>query len=138
VLATMRRPEAENELAGMAGVKLLALDVTDPAQIGSTVAQAIAAGPVDVVFNNAGYGISGPLEGLTNAQIERSVQTNLMGPIRVTKAFIPHFRHNGRGLFINTTSIGGLITVPLNSVYHAAKWGLEGWNESMAFELRQV
>jgi len=138
VLATMRRPEADVEVAGLTGVELLPLDVTDPAQIESTVAQAIAAGPVDVVFNNAGYGISGPLEGLSDEQIERSVQTNLMGPIRVTKAFIPHFRQNGGGLFINTTSIGGLITVPLNAMYHATKWGLEGWSESMAFELSQV
>jgi NAD(P)-dependent dehydrogenase (short-subunit alcohol dehydrogenase family) len=138
VLAAMRRPEAETELTGLAGVDLLALDVTDPAQIESAVAQAISAGRVDVVFNNAGYGISGPLEGLTDAQIERSGATNLMGPIRITKAFIPHFRQNGGGLFINTTSIGGLITVPLNAMYHATKWGLEGWSEAMAFELAHI
>jgi NAD(P)-dependent dehydrogenase (short-subunit alcohol dehydrogenase family) len=138
VLAAMRRPERDTELADMTGVELLALDVTDPAQIESAVAQAISAGPVDVVFNNAGYGISGPLEGLTDEQIERSVATNLMGPIRVTQAFIPHFRQNRGGLFINTTSIGGLITVPLNAMYHATKWGLEGWSESMAYELANV
>ncbi|MFJ9371302.1 SDR family oxidoreductase [Nocardia sp. NPDC101769] len=138
VLATMRRPEAKTDMAGLTGVELLPLDVTDPAQITSAVARATAAGPVDVVFNNAGYGISGPLEGLSDAQIERSIQTNLLGPIRVTKAFIPHFRQNSGGLFINTTSIGGLITVPLNAMYHATKWGLEGWSECMAFELSQV
>ena len=65
------------------------------------------------------------------------VNTNLMGPIRTTKAFIPHFREKRAGLFINTTSIGGLITVPFNSLYHATKWALEGWSESMAFELNQ-
>ena len=54
-----------------------------------------------------------------------------------TKAFIPHFRENRRGLFINTTSIGGLLTVPFNSIYHATKWALEGWSESIAFELNQ-
>ena len=67
----------------------------------------------------------------------RMVNTNLLGPIRTTKAFIPHFREKRAGLFINTTSIGGLITVPFNSLYHATKWALEGWSESMAFELNQ-
>src|SRR6185436_12853581 len=59
------------------------------------------------------------------------------GAIRTTKAFIPHFREKRAGLFINTTSIGGLITVPFNSIYHATKWALEGWSESLAFELSQ-
>ena len=81
--------------------------------------------------------MSGPLEGLTDDQMLRMVYTNLMGAIRTTKAFVPHFRQMGRGLFINTTSIGGLITVPFNSMYHATKWALEGWSESMAFELGQ-
>ena len=65
------------------------------------------------------------------------VNTNLMGPIRVTKAFTPYFRARRAGLFINTTSIGGLIAVPFNSIYHATKWALEGWSEGMAFELSQ-
>ena len=94
-------------------------------------------GGVDVVFNNAGYGMAGPLEGLTDEQIVRMVETNMMGAIRTTKAFLPYFREKGTGLFINTTSIGGLITVPFNSLYHATKWALEGWGESMAFELKQ-
>ena len=89
------------------------------------------------MFNNAGYGMAGPLEGVTDEQMLRMVDTNLMGPIRVTKAFMPHFRAKRAGLFINTTSIGGLITVPFNSMYHATKWALEGWSEAMAFELGQ-
>jgi short-subunit dehydrogenase len=82
--------------------------------------------------------MSGPLEGLTDEQMLRMVNTNLLGTIRTTKAFIPHFREKKTGLFINTTSIGGLITVPFNSLYHATKWALEGWSESMAFELNQL
>ena len=113
------------------------LDITDPDQIERAATNAVAAGGVDVVFNNAGYGMAGPLEGVTDQQMLRMVTTNLMGPIRTTKAFIPHFRERRAGLFINTTSIGGLITVPFNSVYHATKWALEGWSESMAFELNQ-
>jgi len=137
VIATMRNPDKETELDKLAGVVLLPLDVTDSKQIKETVDKAVAMGGVDVVFNNAGYGMAGPLEGLTDEQIVRMVDTNMMGAIRTTKAFLPYFREKGGGLFINTTSIGGLITVPFNSLYHATKWALEGWSESMAFELKQ-
>jgi NAD(P)-dependent dehydrogenase (short-subunit alcohol dehydrogenase family) len=137
VIATMRTPSRETELASLPNVVLLTLDITDPQQIAEAASQALARGEVDVVFNNAGYGMAGPLEGVTDEQMLRMVYTNLMGPIRVTKAFTPHFRERRAGLFINTTSIGGLITVPLNSMYHATKWALEGWSEGMAFELSQ-
>src|SRR6266849_7886250 len=116
----------------------MALDTTDPQQIQSVAEQVVGRGGVDVVFNNAGYGLAGPLEGLTDEQILRMVNTNMLGAIRTTKAFIPHFREKRAGLFINTTSIGGLITVPFNSIYHATKWALEGWSESMSFELNQL
>ena len=137
VIATMRTPSKETELTSLPNVVLLALDITDPQQIVEAAHQALGRGEVDVVFNNAGYGMAGPLEGVTDEQMLRMVHTNLMGPIRITKAFTPYFREKRRGLFINTTSIGGLITVPLNSMYHATKWALEGWSESMAFELNQ-
>ena len=137
VIATMRNPDKETELDKLAGVVLLPLDVTDPEQIKDAVQKVVGMGGVDVVFNNAGYGMAGPLEGLTDEQIVRMVDTNMMGAIRTTKAFIPYFREKRAGLFINTTSIGGLITVPFNAMYHATKWALEGWSESMAFELKQ-
>lgn len=133
----MRNPDQETELDKLAGVGLLPLDVTDSGQIKDAVEKVVAMGGVDVVFNNAGYGMAGPLEGLTDEQIVRMVDTNMMGAIRTTKAFIPYFRGKRAGLFINTTSIGGLITVPFNSMYHATKWALEGWSESMSFELKQ-
>jgi NAD(P)-dependent dehydrogenase (short-subunit alcohol dehydrogenase family) len=135
VVATMREPAREKELGRISGVTLLALDTTNPRQIEEAATAAIATGGVDVVFNNAGYGLAGPLEGLSDDQIMRMVLTNMMGTIRTTKAFVPYFRQRRAGLFINTTSIGGLIAVPFNSIYHATKWGLEGWSESMAFEL---
>lgn len=135
VLATMRSPEKETELNNLDNIQLLPLDVTDTAQIQSTTEKAISMGDVDVVFNNAGYGLAGPFEGATDEQIVRQLNTNLLGVMRVTQAFIPHFREKKSGLFITTTSIGGLITLPFNSVYHATKWGLEGWSESLAFEL---
>ncbi|MEI6412123.1 MAG: SDR family oxidoreductase [Bacteroidota bacterium] len=137
VIATMRKPEAETELGATPNITLLPLDVTNPEQIKETVQKALASGPVDVVFNNAGYGLVGPLEGISDEQLVRQIDTNLLGVMRVTQAFIPHFREKQSGLFITTTSIGGLVTFPFNSVYHATKWALEGWSESMAFELKR-
>ena len=137
VIASMRDPKKEEELGNISGVTLMALDVTDPHEIESVAKQVAESGGVDVVFNNAGYGLGGALEGLTDEQILRMVNTNMLGAIRTTRAFTPHFREKRAGLFINTTSIGGLLTVPFNSIYHATKWALEGWSESMAFELNQ-
>jgi NAD(P)-dependent dehydrogenase (short-subunit alcohol dehydrogenase family) len=137
VIASMRDPRKERELGNISGVTLMALDVTDPHEIETVAEQVVASGGVDVVFNNAGYGLAGALEGLTDDQIVRLVNTNMLGTIRTTKAFIPHFREKRAGLFINTTSLGGLMSFPFNSIYHATKWAIEGWSESMAFELNQ-
>jgi NAD(P)-dependent dehydrogenase (short-subunit alcohol dehydrogenase family) len=138
VIATMRKPEDEKELNLIENISLLPLDVTNLAQIEATTKQAIASGDIDVVFNNAGYGLMGPLESTSDEQLVRQLDTNILGVIRVTQAFIPYFREKKAGLFISTTSIGGLITFPFSSVYHATKWALEGWSESMAFELKKI
>ncbi|SHF89345.1 SDR family oxidoreductase [Chryseobacterium sp. OV279] len=137
VIATMRNPEAATELKDLDNVTLLPLDVTNLEQIKSTVKKAIELGNVDVVFNNAGYGLIGPLEALSDEQILKQLDTNLLGVIRVTQAFIPYFREKQSGMFISTTSIGGLVAFPLGSTYHATKWALEGWSESLAYELNR-
>jgi len=134
VIATMRNPEKETELTKLENVTLLPLDVTNLEQIKETANKAMELG-VDVVFNNAGYGLMGPLEALTDEQIVKEINTNLLGVIRVTQAFIAYFREKRNGLFISTTSIGGLFGFPLGSTYHATKFGIEGWSESMWFEL---
>lgn len=136
VIATMRNPDKETELGTLDNVFLLPLDVNDPQQIREVTAKAIEMG-VDVVFNNAGFGLGGPLESYSEEQMLNQINTNLLGAIRVTQAFIPYFRAKKRGLFLTTTSIGGLITFPFYSVYSAAKWGLEGFCESLSFELSQ-
>ena len=135
VIATMRNPEKETTLNQLENVTLLPLDVTNLEQINSTVAKAISLHPIDVVFNNAGYGLMGALEAFTDEQILRQINTNLLGVIRVTHAFIPHLREKKSGLFISTTSMGGFLGFPLHSIYHATKFGIEGWSESMSFEL---
>ncbi|KGO91705.1 SDR family oxidoreductase [Flavobacterium subsaxonicum] len=135
VIATMRNPEKETELNLLPNVTLLPLDVTNPDQIWSTAQKAIALGNIDVAFNNAGYGLFGALEACTDDQITDQIATNLTGVLRVTQAFIPHFREKKSGLFITTTSVCGLTSNPLSSVYNATKWALEGWSESIAYEL---
>lgn len=137
VIATMRNPEKETELNQLKNVTLLPLDVTNPQEIKDTVNLAIAQGPVDVVFNNAGYGLVGALEACTDEQITNQIDTNLTGVIRVTQAFIPHFKEKKSGTFITTTSVFGLVTNPLSSVYNATKFALEGWSESISYELAQ-
>ena len=135
VVGTVRQPEPESELAKLPGATVLALDVTDPAQIEATVTQALALGDIDVVFNNAGYMLAGPLEGTTDEQLTSQVNTNLLGPIRVAQAFLPHFRTRGTGLFITTTSFGAWVPEPFMAVYGATKRALEAWSEGMYFEL---
>lgn len=135
VIATMRRPEAETELRQLPNITLLPLDVTNVAQIQSTVEKAIALGDIDVVFNNAGYGLVGALEACSDEQIAAQINTNLMGVLRVTKAFIPYFREKQEGLFITTTSVCGFSSNPMSCVYNATKWALEGWSESISYDL---
>ncbi len=137
VIATMRTPEKETELNQIENITLIQLDVTNLNQIKDVTQQALALGHIDVVFNNAGYGLMGPLEAFTDEQIQHQLNTNLLGVIRVTQACIPYFRARKNGLFITTSSLGGLLTYPLCSIYHASKWAIEGWSESMAFELNQ-
>ena len=135
VIATMRNPEKETELNLLENITLLPLDVTNTTQIESTVKAALALGDIDVVFNNAGYGLIGSLESYSEQQIRDQFETNFFGVIWVTQAFIPYFKEKRSGLFITTTSLCGLTSYPLSSIYNASKWALEGWSESMSYDL---
>ncbi|MFB9080440.1 SDR family oxidoreductase [Flavobacterium procerum] len=137
VIATMRNPEKENELNKLENVVVLPLDVSDSVQIDQIVKNVTNKYSVDVVLNNAGYGLIGALEALTDEQISRQLQTNLMGVIRISKAFTPHFREKRKGLFLNITSTFGLIGFPTCSVYSATKFAVDGFSESLASELAQ-
>jgi NAD(P)-dependent dehydrogenase (short-subunit alcohol dehydrogenase family) len=135
VIATMRNPENETELNKLENVTVLKLDVTDFTQIEETIKKAITNHSIDVVVNNAGYGLIGALEALTDEQINRQLNTNLLGVIRVTKAFTPYFRERKNGMFINITSMFGLIGYPTCSVYAATKFAIDGFSESLAYDL---
>jgi NADP-dependent 3-hydroxy acid dehydrogenase YdfG len=139
VAATMRKPENETELNQHGNIRLYQLDVTDQASIDSAAAQILSDyETIDVVLNNAGYALSGPFEAATPAQIRRQFDTNVFGLMEVTRAFLPHFRANKTGLFMNVSSIGGRITYPMISLYHSTKWAVEGFSESLAFELGEL
>jgi len=137
VIATMRNPEKENELNALPNVTLVQLDVTDPEKIKQTISEALKFHAVDVVLNNAGYGLIGPLEALTDDQIQTQMQTNLLGVINVTRAFVPYFREKTSGAFINVTSTFGLLGYPTCSIYNAAKFAVDGFSEGLAYELAQ-
>lgn len=137
VAATMRNPAAETELVSLPNVRLYTLDVTDAASVTAAI-QAVTAdfGPIDVLVNNAGYGLVGPLETADEATIMRQFQTNVFGVMRTIQQVTPLMRAHGSGVIINITSIGGLITLPFNSLYHAAKFAVDGLSESLNYELR--
>lgn len=139
VAATMRRPDNETELNRLENIALYSLDVTGETSIQAAVQQIINdLGPVDVVLNNAGYAVMGPFEATTRDQIRRQFETNVFGLMNVTRAFLPHFRANKAGMFINISSMGGLITFPFFSLYHGTKWAVEGFSESLTYELGEL
>lgn len=137
VIATMRRPEKETELNQLENVILLPLDVTNIAQVKQTVQRAISLSNIDLVFNNAGYGLIGAVESNSEAQIRAQFETNFFGAIWVIQEFIPYFRNKQGGLFINTTSLCGLTSNPQSAIYNASKWALQGLAESMSYDLAQ-
>lgn len=138
VAATMRRPE-ESDLASVSErIHLIPLDVTDQASVDSAVARAIAeCGPIDVVVNNAGYGLMGPFEAQTDEQIRRQFETNLFGVMNVIRAVLPHMRERKQGRIVNVGSAAGRMTMPLYSAYCATKWAIDGFSEALWLELRQ-
>ncbi|MFM2269240.1 MAG: hypothetical protein RL757_2681 [Bacteroidota bacterium] len=138
VVATMRSPEKELDLIRVANVRLVKLDVTDSTSIKMAFETAIAAfGRVDVVVNNAGYGVDGVFEAMSDEVIEKQFNTNVFGLMRVTREAIGAMRKQGGGTIVQIASVGGRITFPLYSIYHGTKWAVEGFSESLAYELRQ-
>ena len=136
VIATMRKPELETEFRQRDTVRVIQCDVTEPDSIRAAVEEGLTAfGKIDVLVNNAGFYTIGVLEAATEEQIIRQVETNLLGVIRVTKAVLPHLREQRSGTIVNISSIAGRMAVPLQTLYHAAKWGVEGFSESLQYEL---
>ena len=138
VAATARRTDALDDLAARYGDQLwrARLDVTDTSELREVVDRAFTElGRVDVVVSNAGYALFGAPEELSDEQIDRQIATNLTGSIQLARAATPHLRRQGGGHYIQVASIGGQIAFPAMSLYHATKWGIEGFWESSAPEL---
>lgn len=137
VVATARRPASIEQALGVHDNLLsVALDVTDEAQALDAVAAAIARfGRIDVLLNNAGYGLLGAVEESSAQEVENQFATNVFGVLHVTRAVLPHMRGAGRGHVINISSIGGYAAYPGWGVYGATKFALEGLTEALAEEL---
>lgn len=138
VAATLRDPSRLDDLANRHGDRLwrARLDVTDTAQLRAVVDAAFAEfGRIDVVVSNAGYGVIGLAEELSDQQITRQIDTNVIAPIQLVRAVTPHLREQGGGRILQTSSMGGHIAYPAMSLYHTSKWAIEGFFEAYAMEV---
>ncbi|MFJ8196875.1 SDR family oxidoreductase [Streptomyces sp. NPDC096152] len=111
------------------------LDVTDTGAVRKAVDEAFTGGRIDVVVSNAGYGLFGAAEELTDAQVDHIIATNLTGSLTLIRAALPHLRAQGGGRVLQISSYGGQVAFAGNSLYHATKWGIEGFVESVAQEV---
>lgn len=136
VAATMRSPEKDTTFKNVANVRVYALDVTQPKGIDQTL-EAVKKdfGRLDVVVNNAGYGVDGAFEGFSDEVIHKQFDTNVFGLMRVTRAAISMMREQGGGTIVQITSMGGRLAFPMFSIYHGTKWAVEGFTESLQYEV---
>ncbi len=138
VAGTIRKEGAVDDLKGKYGDQFWTarLDVTDVPAVKAVVGRAFAdLGPIDVIVNNAGYGLFGAAEELTDDQIDHVIATNLTGSIQVIRAALPHLRAQGRGRIIQLSTYGGQAAFAGGSMYHATKWGIEGFAEAVGQEV---
>lgn len=138
VAATLRKPDALDDLKAQYGDQLwvAALDVTDSEAVRQVVDRAFSElGHIDVIVNNAAYALFGAAEEVSDNQIRHQIDTNLIGSIQVIRAALPHLRAQGGGRILQVSSEGGQITYPNFSLYHATKWGIEGFVEAVAKEV---
>jgi NAD(P)-dependent dehydrogenase (short-subunit alcohol dehydrogenase family) len=138
VAATARDPDTLAQLKDTYRDNVLALplDVTDRAAAFEAVARAQEQfGRLDVVVNNAGYGLFGTIEEISEQQARAQIETNLFGALWVTQAALPHLREQRSGHIIQVSSIGGIVAFAGIGLYHASKWGLEGFSEALALEV---
>lgn len=138
VFASMRNPEqAVEALKNLENIHLIACDVTSGESVQKafqTVRQ--AGGALDVVVNNAGYGLATPFTDATDEQIQRQYETNVIGLMKVSREAIHCFKDQRDGVLINIASVGGRMTFPFWSLYHGTKWAVEGFSEALAYELK--
>jgi NAD(P)-dependent dehydrogenase (short-subunit alcohol dehydrogenase family) len=136
VIATMRRPQVGLVSASSTNLRVVALDVTDAESVRAAVGESIGAfGGVDVLVNNAGFGVFLPLETTSDELTRRAFETNTLGVIAMVHALVPHMRERGSGAIVNVTSAVVFSSGPLVSVYAATKTAVEGFSEALYHEL---
>jgi NAD(P)-dependent dehydrogenase (short-subunit alcohol dehydrogenase family) len=138
VAGTVRDRKTVEDLQTQHGERLwlATLDLTDTNAICRVVDEAwAAAGRIEVVVSNAGYGLMGAAEELTDSQVRHQIETNLVGSIQFVRAALPHLRAQGGGRILQLSSMGGQVAFPGGSLYHATKWGIEGFIEAVAQEV---
>jgi NAD(P)-dependent dehydrogenase (short-subunit alcohol dehydrogenase family) len=138
VAATVRREDALADLQQKhrENLSVMRLDLTDTSGIRTTVGEAFRhLGRIDVVVSNAAYGLVGAAEELTDTQIDHQIATNLTGSIQLIRAALPYLRQQGGGRIVQVSSEGGQMAYPGFSLYHATKWGIEGFVETVAQEV---
>jgi NAD(P)-dependent dehydrogenase (short-subunit alcohol dehydrogenase family) len=138
VAGTIRKLDAMSDLKTKYGnhLWLAHLDMTDLSEIHNVVEKAfVEFGRIDVIVSNAGYGLFGAAEELSDEQVAHQLSTNLVGPIQLVRAALPHLRAQGGGRIIGLSTYGGQAALPGGSLYHASKWGLEGFLDSIGQEL---
>jgi NAD(P)-dependent dehydrogenase (short-subunit alcohol dehydrogenase family) len=134
VIATMRTPA--RDLPASPRLRVLALDVTDPASVTAAIGDATGlAGGLDAIVNNAGIGLMAAFEATSDDHIRALFATNVFGLMAVTRAVIPHFRERRAGTIVNVTSSVGILPMPLVAAYAASKYAVEGFTESLGYEL---
>lgn len=138
VIATLRNPDDLADLADRYSDALTTerLDVTDTAALREVVDRAFATHDrIDVVASNAGYGVFGTAEDLTDEQVDAMIATNLTASIQLARAAVGHLRRQGGGTLVQMSSMGGHLSFPGFSLYHVTKWGIEGFYDALAQEV---
>jgi NAD(P)-dependent dehydrogenase (short-subunit alcohol dehydrogenase family) len=130
VIATARRPDSIEDLDV---ADRLALDVTDDDSVKAAIA---AAGELDALVNNAGFGVVGPVEMLPIDEGRRSMETNFFGAVRMIQAVLPRMRERGSGTIVNVSSVAGRVAPPLDGFYAGTKFALEGLSEALHYEVQ--
>ena len=140
VVATMRDPAAAlSQLSSHPNILVTRLDVQDRQTIEAAIAEGIERfGAIDVVVNNAGYGLFGVFEGISREAVQAQFNVNLFGAMDVARAILPHFRARRAGAIVNVSSGAGAIGFPMASIYSASKFALEGWSEGLSYELASL
>jgi len=136
VIASMRSPEKDGAIFSQPNIRVVRLDVTSEQSVCRAIAESLEHfGSIDVIVNNAGYAVIGPLEAATETDYSRQFNTNVFGVIRVIQAILPHFKHKRSGTIINISSIAETMGLPFAGLYHATKWAVGGLSESLQYEL---